>query len=282
LELFNEQLDLAVSQNLEIKRSVHAGARSGLDMALSDAEVLRRKKQISVGQIAVIEAIENINVLTDGLINIVDGDDGKYKMENDLAALEQSQDLLDRFIKNAALNFDEKNPSFLSLELLSQSYEFLAKAQGALNYPQINVFAKSSLDYPNGPVLESVHQNKAGADFSMPIYQAKGNRNLKNQYKNLAASNKEKAAQARADLKRQFHYLKEKTRLLLSQIELNKEIVVKNKNAAEIVRKSYQAGNAKFLDVLDMDLRVLQAQADEALAISQVLIHLALLGTMGK
>lgn len=282
LELFNEQMQLSVSQNADIKKSVSAGIRSALDAALSDAEVLRRKRQISAGQIVVIEIVQEINALTDGLISIAEGDGGRHKISNDLADFDQSSDLFERFIKNTNLNFDEKNPSVLSIELLSQHYEFLSKAQGSLNYPQINVFAKSSLDYPNGPVLESVQQNKAGAEFSMPVYQARGNRNLKNQNRDLSASNKEKAEQVLADLRRQFHYLKQNISLLIDQMQLNKEIVAKNKSASEIVRKSYQAGNAKFLDVLDMDLRVLQAQADEVNAYTQVLICLALLEGIGK
>ena len=282
LELFNEQMQLSVSQNSDIKKAVSAGIRSGLDMALSDAEVLRRQKQISSGQIAVIEIVQELNALTDGLISIADGDGGRHKISNDLSDFDQSSDLFERFIKNIGLVFDEKSPSVLSLELLSQHYEFLAKAQAALNYPLINVFAKSSLDYPNGPVIENVQQNKAGGEFSMPIYQARGNRNLKNQNLNLSASNKERAEQVLADLRRQFHYLKEKVSLLIAQTKLNKEIVVKNKNASEITRKSYQAGNAKFLDVLDMDLRVLNAQADEVNTYTQVLICLALLEGTGK
>ncbi|MCL2390342.1 MAG: TolC family protein [Endomicrobia bacterium] len=174
LKLIDEQLDLSVSQNKDIKRGVQLGSKSKLDEIMSDNEVLVKQKQKNAAKIMLIEAADNLNSLTGNMIN---------NYEIDLNAFDSPETLLQIFSKSIDSDFDDKNPQLMSFDMLERYYDLIANSYENMNFPRINIFASSTYDYPDGPNLKSVWQNRAGADFYMPVYQFGRNSKLSKQNK---------------------------------------------------------------------------------------------------
>jgi outer membrane protein TolC len=282
LNLLKRQLSLAVSQNNDVQNSVRAGAAAKLDMVISGTEVLKKRKQINEIQLLITDNIKELNDLTGGII-LFDFKDFDYAdNRKKLSAYEEPKDLLDKFSAYKNAEFDEKNPSILSLETLSRYYEILAESAINSNYPVINLFAKTSMDYPNGPAAESYNQNAAGVSFSVPVYQFGRNKKAFLDRKYAGLSYEEKKLELIEELGRLFEYSKYTVKILEAQKELNAEIERQTKEAAELMYKSYKAGESKFLDVETMNLRVAESQTNEVNTYADLLIQLAVLAFLAQ
>ena len=273
LKLIDEQLELTISQNRDIKRSVQLGAKSKLDEVMSDNEVLIKQKQKNAARILLIETADNLNALTG---NIIDN------YEIDLSAFDSPESLLQIFSKNIYAEFDDNNPQLLSFDMLEQYYGLISKSYENMNFPRVNIFGTSAYDYPDGPNLKSVWQNTAGADFYMPVYQFGRNPKMSKQYKFTAMSAENQRQGLYDDLKRLFNRSKEKAKILSSQIDLSKDIVTQSQTAADMTYQAYISGNSKYLDVQFMNLKVLEARSSETDFYAGLLTELTILEALKK
>ncbi|MCL2485491.1 MAG: TolC family protein [Endomicrobia bacterium] len=273
LKFIDEQLDLSISQNNDIRQGARLGSKSKLDEIMSDNEVLIKTRQKNSAKILLIGAIDNLNSLTNNIIKNYD---------IDLNSLDSPEALLKIFSKNIDSVFDDKNPQLLSLEMLEQYYEFISKSYENMNFPRVNVFGTSMYNYPDGPNLKSVWQNTAGADFYMPVYQFGKNTKLSKQGKFTAMSVENQRQGLYDDLRRLFDRSKEKVKILYTQIDLNKTIISQSKTVAEMTYKSYISGTSRFLDVQFMNLNVLEAQSNETDFYAGLLTELTILEALRK
>ncbi|MDR0486560.1 MAG: TolC family protein, partial [Elusimicrobiota bacterium] len=243
LDLTQAQLELSLKQNSDIKSAFQYGAKSRLDAVLSDADVLRKQKQLKQIQIAVIESAARLNELTGG---IIEGDLSEIPLKNkssEIVELESTESLLKRYNSFLDLSFDEDSPQIKSLDFLSKTYFLLSQAQISSSYPQIAMSAKTSFDYPNGAALETIHQNAASLSLNAPIYQFSKSANAAAQNLAKSKSYEEQKEGMKIHLKTLFEASKIKARLLLSQKPINRDITAQIKTAAELMYKSYLSGN---------------------------------------
>ncbi|MDR1695719.1 MAG: TolC family protein [Endomicrobium sp.] len=273
LKLIDEQLVLAVSQNGDIKKGALLGSKSKLDEVMSGNEVLIRQKQKNAAEILLMEAADKLNSLTGNIIE---------NYEAGLNAFDSPETLLQAFSKNMDSDFDDKNPQLVSLDMLEQYYGLAADSYKNMNFPRVNIFASSTYDYPDGPNLEPVWQNRAGADFSMPVYQFGKNSKAAKQHEFTALSVESRKQKLYDDLKRLFNRSKQKARILYSQIDLSKNLVSQSQTAADMTYKSYISGNSKYLDVQYMNLKVLEAKSNETDFYAGLLTELTILEALKK
>jgi len=281
-ELLKEQLELSLSHNTDIKRAVSAGSKSKLDEVLSDSDVLIKRKQLKTAMIMIIEAIENLNSLTGNLVRV---NDSVFLKDADFnfAPYDKPEYLLEEFLSNMNLMFDFNNPQISSFEIASQYYNILSKAAFDAHYPSINVFAKTSYSVIDSQMInENKILSSAGINLSMPIYQFGRISSLSKQNEFLEQSQKISKEKISEDLNRLFNYSKYKAAVLSSQTQIHQELINQNKIAADMIYKSYLAGNIKFLDVQEMNLRVFESQFDEINTKTQLLIQLAILSSLGE
>ncbi|MCL1972129.1 MAG: TolC family protein [Endomicrobia bacterium] len=273
LKFIDEQLDLSISQNNDIKKGARLGSKSKLDEIMSDNEVLIKTRQKNSARILLIETADNLNSLSNNIIKNYD---------IDLNSLDSPETLLKIFSENIDSVFDDRNPQLLSLDMLEQYYEFISKSYANMNFPRVNIFASSMYDYPDGPNLKPVWQNTAGADFYMPVYQFGRNTKLSKQSKFTAMSVENQRHGLYDDLKRLFNRSKEKVKILHIQIDLNKTIIAQSKTAAEMTYTSFISGNSRYLDVQFMNLKVLEAQSNETDFYAGLLTELTILEALRK
>lgn len=281
IDLLNQQLNLSISQNKDVRNSIRGGASTKLDGVISDADVLNKQKQIKEAQILLIDGIKEVNDITGGIIAFDMNDHSFDNNWNDIFSYAEPKEVLKEFEKYKNSEFDKNNPSVLSLEMLSQYYAILSESLINSNYPIINLYAKSTIDYPNGPVIESYNRNTVGGSFSVPLYQFGKNKKSSLGKKYTGMSYEEQKQDLIEQLSRLFDYSKDKIKILEAQKELNVNVVVKNKEAAHLMYQSYKAGESKFLDVETMNLKVIESQTNEVNIYAGLLIQLAVLASLG-
>ena len=280
LDLLNQQLALAQAQDKDVRKGIEHGIKNKLDGVLSDSDVLQRQSQIKSAQISVADCIKTLNDLTGDAVFF---DFDKYASQNSWAGLfgfDSLQDLLDKFLGYRSANFDAGNPSAASLEMMSKYYETLAGADINSNYPVINIFAKSTMDHPNGPIVETFNQNTAGATFSMPLYQFGRNKKAAESGRYSAASYDEQKLEVIENLQRLFDFAKKKVALLAAQKDLSADVVDRTKTAAELMFRSYMAGESRFLDVENLNVKALEAKTAEINIYAQMLTQLAIIASL--
>jgi outer membrane protein TolC len=280
LKFTNEQLSLSIKQNTDIKTGLKYGVKTKIDEALSDADVLRKRKQKAQAQIMAIEAIIQLNHLTDDIIRAIPLSIVSENNINDILELETTSHLLNSYTKFLESDFDENSPQAKSFEFLSKAYSLIAESKISASYPTVNISAKTSIDYPNGPITENINQNAVSASISFPLFQfSKSNKEAaQNEFK--AQSYSEQKEQILAESKKIFEFSKIKTAILLSQISTNKAITEQTKSAAELMYKAYLSGNAKFLDVDTLNIMVMQAQVEEVNTDIEILIGLSVIKSL--
>jgi len=280
LDLLNQQLALAQAQNRDVRKGIEHGIKNKLDGVLSDSDVLQRQSQIKSAQISVTDCIKILNDLTG---NAVSFDFEKYASQNswkELFDFDSLKDLLDKFLAYLSASFDENNSSAASLEMMSKYYETLAGADINSNYPVINIYAKSTMDHPNGPLVETFNQNTAGASFSMPLYQFGRNKKAAESGRYSAASYEEQKLEVIENMRRLFDSSKKKIAILAAQKDLSADVVDRTKTAAELMFSSYMAGESRFLDVENLNVKVLEAKTSEINIYAQMLTQLAIIASL--
>ncbi len=84
------------------------------------------------------------------------------------------------------------------------SLNYGASAQNGTYWPTLQVFAKTSLDYPNGPQLEEIHQNTLGVNLSWTLFDGTRSSDLAAQKRAEASAIDFKREQLQEDLERDY------------------------------------------------------------------------------
>jgi len=177
---------------------------------------------------------------------------------------------------------DASLPQPAQLDALAQGSRRQAKAQKALLLPKVQVTARASYDYPNGPVFETIQQNMVGVSASMPLFD--WGRTLS---QSRAASDQAQAYEKRRDrvvldLQRDWLKTQDQLKSLEDQHELNRQSVAETKELAGLAYDSYKNGRIGFTEVEKANLKALQAAVQAARTDVQVLVQRALLAGLSK
>jgi outer membrane protein TolC len=176
----------------------------------------------------------------------------------------------------------ELNPSIQAINELAESAKHAEDSAASGLWPKFQVSAKSSIDYPNGPVLESFNQNYAGVSMSWPLFENNMTRNVSKEKDNLKNSTLEMKNQAASDLKRDWDKTLDQMNNLFLQKELNSQIASESEELSGIVYESYRAGSLTYIEVQDANYKLLEAKIALARTKVQILLNLALLASMSE
>ena len=178
---------------------------------------------------------------------------------------------------------DGSQPQIQSQSLLSESLELTAASQRALFYPTVQLSAKATLDYPNGPIMERVRQNTVAVTLSMPLFEAGRVRHLAAERLKNAEAAQHRRDQVRLDMERDFVKARVLLNSLREQQKLAAEDVARSEEAAGLFYDSYKAGKVNLTDVQSANVQSLQAKVNAARIDAQILDQLnALKALSGK
>ena len=163
--LISESLKVANKQLKDVIAKNRFGSGSKLDLLTAQKEVHELESQLKEIDFNVTaEQIELYKITFHQKIKNADliGNTNRLENLNDLQSRFMNYK---QFIQDAGSNAKVK-----SMKDLSDSFESQAQSISKQRYPKINLIARTSLDYPNGPDLTAFNQNTIGVSLSMPLF----------------------------------------------------------------------------------------------------------------
>lgn len=284
LKFVKDSFNLSKSQNQDITHRFKAGTATRLDLLTSEREVLNYELQFKQQQASLGASLRDLlTLINDTRIE----NPSKPSFFGDPTAsvwlkLDSIENSLMKESSETPEKYSEDNPQMKSRQYLVESLEFSSESQKAASYPQIQLSARTSLDYPNGPILETINQNTLTATLSMPLFEFNRNQHQIAEKEKEAESNRYKKNQLNLDMQRDFSKAKEYLRSLNEQQKDAEESVRQSEMLARLNYESYQNGKITLVDVQAANIRALQAKVElaqiRALILNQIVILKTLAG----
>ncbi len=283
LKMLADSVKLAESQSQDIANRKKEGAASELDSVTAKNEVLNYKLLFKQKQ------NELASFLRD-LLAFVEEDSHKIPAQDPApegfanASLWLKLDSLDSIVKkesqDEAVSIDASIPLLRSMDLQVEALELQARSQEGSLYPQIKISARTSLDYPDGPVIKKFNQNTLSIDFTMPLYEFSKTQHLVAEKNFEAEALKHRRNQMQQDIFRDFAKAKESLRSLRQQ-DLDAQVLLKQRETlAKLNYEAYKFGRLNLVEVQAANLHALQAKVNILQIRAQIFNQLILLKTL--
>jgi len=197
-----------------------------------------------------------------------------------VAVLDPIDESLRRLEPAGAAPFDESHPALLRWAETASAYRRASRSARAGLWPRVLLTARTSLDYPNGPVVESFRQDTVGASLSLPLFELGRTRREASQAERLAEAADSRAGQVRSDRLRDWLKARDRLLGLRAQARIDQVSVRETRELSQRIYESYRAGRSTFLEVQSSNLRELEAKVQEARTRTQMLLELAALSEL--
>ncbi|MCB4756556.1 MAG: TolC family protein [Elusimicrobia bacterium] len=287
-----DSLQLAQAQYKDIRLQQRAGSRSRIDALSAHQDVLSRRRQLRQARADLASNLRELFSLTqlgkntDASLPIDEEDAEDLPADTEKPTLIIKLDPLNNsesYLKPAARGTpDENHPASQTLMEVAWAYRSAAGSAGSNHWPTLQLSARSSRDYPNGPIKESFTQNTLAASASWPLFESgRVANNVKEQKGREEASLKQRD-QVLLNLQRDWDKAQDQLKGLRVQEEIIQQSVKETKELADLTYDSYQAGRSSYLEVQTANLRALDAHVQFAQTKVQILIQLAVLDALGK
>ncbi len=276
--LVGESLKLAESQHRDIQNRIKAGSANRIDLLFSHKEVLNFKLQFRQIQSDLSSDIRDLYAL----IGKNDSNDISLSIEVD-SILSSLKELYDKYGDSQLDEAQLSQHPLIQMHIANvESNRLIAESFKANQLPKLSLFLKSSLDYPNGPVLEQIHQNTIGVAITMPLYEGGKSSSESAEKENLARSFENRQNQARVDIIRDWNKAKDQLNGLRDKSGIYKNSVSESLEHATLVYSSYRAGKTSFLEVQTANLHALETRVQSTTNDVQMLIQLAYLASISE
>lgn len=290
VKLLLDALRLAEAQHSDIQAKAQAGASSRIDRLSSELDVIACERQLREARNALATVIRQVYHLMgqepEHSVSMPLGERAGKSLPASVARPSVIIVLDPRETSRVKLESAQKaqkaseQPNLRSLLALTEAAQQLAASAGSGYWPQVFVSAKTSLDYPNGPVLEQTHQNIIGASVSWPLWQNGRTSNLVSEQTAQVHAREARYEQVQSKLHLTWQNAQDQLIQLQDVRKLNVRAVQHSESLAQLVYNAYQAGRVKYLEVQAANLRVLEASTQSAITDTKILIQLALLDSL--
>jgi outer membrane protein TolC len=188
--------------------------------------------------------------------------------------------LLSSFARYADGKLWSEHPSLVSAQRLAESVRFSAAAARSAFWPRLQLSARTSLDYPNTMVPETINQNTFGANLSWPLFDGFADRNRLESLKSQELSVQARQEQLARSLFRDWAKARDQLAALNGQMVLAKQAAFEAKELASITYRSYRAGALTYLELNNANYKVLEAELQLAKVQIQILMNQAVLASL--
>lgn len=275
--LVTDSLKLAESQHRDIQNRKNIGSSNRIDLLAAHKEVLNLKLQSRQLQSDLSLDLRDIYALIGHTESqLVPSSDGIDPIQKSLITLGKYEDA--QFNENAL----SQHPLIKMHSATAESLRLTSESFKANTLPKLSLFLKTSIDYPNGPILENINQNTVGLTLSMPLYEGGRSSSEAAEKQNLAIASDNRREQARIDIYRDWQKAKDQLKSLRDQREIHDVSVRESVERAKLVYGSYRAGRSSFLEVQSANLHALEAKVQATTNDVQILIQLAYLASISE
>jgi outer membrane protein len=275
--LVTDSLKLAKSQHRDIQNRKNIGSSNRIDLLAAHKEVLNLKLQSRQLQSDLSSDLRDIYALIGLNESPLAPSPGEIDpIQKSWVALGKYEDA--QFNENAL----SQHPLVKMHAAAAESLRLTSESFRANTLPKLSLFLKTSIDYPNGPILENINQNTVGLTLSMPIYEGGRSSSDAAEKQNLAVASDNRREQARIDIYRDWQKAKDQLKGLRDKREIHDDSVRESIERAKLVYGSYRAGRSSFLEVQSANLHALEAKVQATTNDVQILIQLAYLASISE
>ena len=293
LMLVADSLRLAKSQYEDIAKKFKVGTASKMDLLSAHQEVIDFKRTFKMSQNDLANQLrelfmligrsqnEEVSFPTGALIK-----DIEYLTDekpNLLIKLDSLGDTITYFSSKSVSPVNiPAHPLVESAHYRSLAAEYATESSKAGHWPTLSFFGKSSLDYPNTPLLENYNQNKLGFMLTVPLFEwgRVSSEVASQRLKSQAAL--EQKTEIELNLEKEWKQIVDRIDNLKDQRVLNDNAVKETGELADLLYKSYLAGRSGHLEVQRGNLRALQANVESARTDTELLIEMARLSSLAS
>lgn len=291
--LVADSIRVAQARSRDIERRQRAGTASKIDAISARKEVLALQLKFYKAQTELSVALRDLFSLS-GKTETADLSrpaDARIKNVEELSGVRptvqiklESMALLMNMLGRTSEDkehFDasvtKRHPKIRATAFQADSLRLAAEGASALHWPKLTLVAKSSLDYPNGPTLERVHQNSVGATLSWSLFEFGRVHYETAEKRSLAEAAEGRKRQLEIDLARDLRKTHDQIAALKEQRETHRLSIEQSEKLVDLIYQSYRAGRSSFLDVQNSNLAALNAKIDGRKNEIQILIQTAVL-----
>ncbi|MHB8455297.1 MAG: TolC family protein [Acidiferrobacterales bacterium] len=292
MRLIIDSLRLSQARYSDIARRLSAGAASRADALSAHKDVLDFGLQLRQAQadlaadLADLLALVGRNTDYDITRPVAAAEMPRYPPElgapTVLVNLDPLQKTLERFLSMRQQLDLTGNPQVVALSDLANASRLASKSYSNQRLPKIELSARTSLDYPNGPVLERINQNTIGVTLSMPLFDDGRISALAREQILQAGSLDSQRAQLTTDLARDWNKAAARLSALRGQETIAHQGAKETARLAQLVYESYRVGRDRYLDVQTANLDALNWKVNLALIKSQILVQLAVQASLSS
>lgn len=290
VRLLVESYKVEWEQYRDIKTRFEAGSAAKVDLLSARQQTLTRQRQLLNARAALAVALREVTRLSGLGQNIepklpLDGRTLRPLPENvqegsvilNIAAPSSTVEDATPLLEAA---FDQSHPTVGSLLEMVQASKWAAKSLERGRWPELTLLGRISRDYPNGPIQETITQKTIGGNLSFPLFTGGAlYYNAKSKQTEAEAKDHERS-QAAKDLLATYLKARDQAWILREERALNAATIHDTEELAKLQYESYKAGRARYLDVEDANLRVLEAKTEAANTDVRLLIQLATLESL--
>ncbi len=290
LVVLSNSVNLSGTQYDDITKQVKAGAKSRIDQLSAHQELLSRQQQLTRAQADMAGALRELAALTGGtpalpgtcipLDKRVSGLTLKDTVEpNIITQIDPVDDLLSRFSRYDEGTLWEAHPTLMEAQKLIESAHYAAAAADAAFWPRLQLTARTSLDYPNTMVLETINQNTLGANLSWSLFEGNADKDRAAGYRSQELSAQARREQIARGLFRDWAKAHDQLTALKRQRTMAAQAASEAGELAGISYRSYRAGALTYLELQTANYQVLEAELQLARVQIQLLINEAILAS---
>ena len=288
--LIGENLQLSLAQLSDISNGAKAGTRSRLDEIRAREETLDRRRDLVQARGDLASALRDLALFTG--LDLPSGASLPMDSRLEGLGLEDGRDaglyikaepygqILQRFLPAAFAPLQKDLPSVAALDYSAGAYKAMAGSYRAERLPRLQLGARSSIDYPNGPNIYSFLQNSASLSVSLPLFEGGSSAEKARGSELAAGAASERKTWEQLVSENRFRKALDAHAELLAEQAINKSAADDAQEAARLAYDSYKSGGSTWLDVESADLKELQAKTASAATDAEILLNLALLDSL--
>ncbi|MCB0378952.1 MAG: TolC family protein [Bdellovibrionales bacterium] len=282
-QLAQESLKLSSAQNRDIKRKRKLGALSQLDLSLSNRDFLNQKLKVidakKTLEVAIIEFSSLLAKDPQAIILYVPTD------TLSLNGTPMQFDSLDVILKSLEKKISpgtQKPAQVVSIEKKIESAKEEVQIENSKYWPKISLKLKTSLDYPNGPQLQQIHQNTIGVNLTMPIYDWGERSGARSEKKARIAGLQAQKDKLERDIYRNREKLKLELENLKEQAGLVESLLQEANRVARINLSSFRSGRIQFTEVERANVKKFETQVRKLILKGQIFAKLSQIAAISK
>ena len=248
LELTRKAAELSRGQNHDIARRLHSGAVSQLDAMAAQMDVSLYELKVAQSEGDFATSVAELQALVGPL-----DETSELRLENLTDSAERSAQM-----KPPPLSHE--HPQILAQTHLAKSLTAAAQAQSSGYWPTLQAQVKSTIDYPNGPILEEIHQNTAMVNMSWSLWDWGSTKNLTAEKRAEAQAAEFQKEQMDIEWDRDYQKASALLESLRTQRKKANDLAQQAERLAKLNYSTYKVGKLTFLQVQTANLKWLEAR----------------------